>query len=215
MRRRSAIVATVATAFALLGGAGIALAEPSLDLQVVPKVKLGTPVFVRGTAGEAGRVVLVIRNSNGRVIGRTVKDRVAKGVFGARVRLNSGARPGRVTLSGVLSGAGTFEPVRDEAPLELVETEPNFLTAFPATWPVDTPIPVKGRIAFRGRLVIVVRTTGGKPLGRTIVEAARSGPFSRTIRLGPGARPGPVTVTATLRSGNLLAQGRGSLTLTR
>jgi hypothetical protein len=203
----------IAVAGALLGGAGAAVAVPSLDLQVVPKVKLGTPVFVRGTAGEAGRVVLVIRNSNGRVLGRTVKDRVPKGVFGALVRLNSGARPGQVTLSGVLSGAGTFEPVRDEAPLELVQIEPNFLAAFPATWPVGTPIPVKGRIAFRGRLVMVVRTAGGKPLGRAVVETARRGPFSTTIRLGSGAKPGPVTVTATLRSGNLIARGRGSLTL--
>lgn len=213
MARGGAIMVVVAAASALLGGAGTAIAVPSLDLQVVPKVKLGTPVFVRGTAGEAGRVVLVIRNSNGRVIGRTVKDRVAKGVFGALVRLNSGARPGRVTLSGVLSGAGAFEPVRDETPLELVKTEPNFLAAFPATWPVGKPIPVKGRIAFRGRLVIVVRTPGGKPLGRAVVKTARRGPFSTTIRLGSAARPGPVAVTATLRSGNLIARGRGRLTL--
>lgn len=213
MRGRRAIVAVAAMTGVLVVGAGTASAVPSLELQVVPTVKLGTPIFVRGTAGEAGRVVLVIRNANGRVIGRTVKDRVPKGAFGALVRLNSGARPGRVLLSGVLSGAGAFEPVRDETPLELVETEPNFLAAFPATWPVGTPIPVKGRIAFRGRLVIVVRTPGGKPLGRAVVETARRGPFSTTIRLGAAARPGPVTVTATLRTGNLIAQGRGTLVL--
>jgi hypothetical protein len=213
MRPRAWAVVGIAAMGGLVTGSPVAVAMPSLDLQVAPRVKLGTPIFVRGVAGEAGRLVIVVRNTNGRVIGRTVKERVAAGAFGALVRLNDGARPGRATLSGVLSGAGTFEPVRDEVPVELVEIEPNFLTAFPATWPVGTPIPVKGRIAFRGRLVMVVRTPGGKPLGRAVVKTARPGPFSTRIRLGSGARPGRVVVTATLRSGNLIAQGTGSLVL--
>jgi hypothetical protein len=207
------IAVAIAMSGALLGGAGSAVAVPSLEIEVVPRVKLGVPVFVRGVAGEPGRVVIVIRNSNNRVVGRTVKDRVAAGSFGALVRLNDGARPGQVTVSATLSGAGAFTPVQDQVPLELVEIEPNFLTAFPATWPVGTPIPVKGRIAFRGRLVIVVRTRGGKPLGRAVVETTKRGPFSTTIRLNSSAKPGPVTITATLRSGNLLARGSGGITL--
>lgn len=206
-------VALVALSVGLLASAPGALSAPSLDLQVAPRVKLGVPLFVRGIAGEAGRVAIVVRNANGRVIGRTVKDRVGVGPFGALVRLDEGARPGRATVSGVLTGAGAFEPVRDEAPVELLEIEPNFLTAFPSPWPVGTPIPVKGRIAFAGRLVLVVRTPGGKPLGRAVVKATRRGPFSTTIRLGSGAQPGRVTVTATLRSGSLIASGSGILVL--
>lgn len=210
-RARTFVVAAMLGTLA--AGAPSALAVPSLDLKVAPRVKLGPPIFVSGTAGEPGRLVIVIRNTNGRVIGRTVKERVNAGAFGALVRLNSGARPGTATVSGVLSGAGAFEPVRDEAPVELVAIGPNFLSAFPAVWPAAKPIPVKGRIEFRGRLVIVVRTPGGKPLGRVVVVAARRGAFSTTIRLGSGARPGRVVVTATLRSGNLIAQGRGTLLL--
>lgn len=205
--------ALVAIAIAVPAGASPAVGTPSLDLTVAPRVKFGTPIFVRGVAGEAGRVVLTVRNANGRVIGRTVKSRVRAGAFGALVRLDEGARPGPATVSGLLTGAGAFAPVRDTARVELVRIEPNFLAAFPSPWPVGTPIPVKGRLAFPGRLVIVVRTPGGKPLGRAVVEAARKGPFTTSIRLGSGARPGPVAVTATLRSGSLIARGTGTLIL--
>ena len=67
---------------------------------MAPRVKFGTPIFVRGVAGEAGRVVLTVRNANGRVIGRTVKSRVRAGAFGVLVRLDEGARPGPATVSG-------------------------------------------------------------------------------------------------------------------
>lgn len=213
MRSPTPRLALIVMSGALLVGAPAAVSAPSLDLQVAPRVRFGTPIFVKGIAGEPGRVAIVVRNVNGRVIGRTVKQRVGRGAFGARVRLDEGARPGRVTVSGLLTGAGAYAPVRDEVTVELVQIEPNFLTALPSPWPVDRPIPVKGRLAFPGRLVIVVRTRSGKPLGRAVVRAARKGPFTTSIRLGSGARPGPVTVTATLRSGSLIARGAGALVL--
>ena len=196
-----------------LGAQSSAVGAPTLDLTVAPRVQLEKPVFVGGTAGEPGRLVIVVRNPNGRVIGRTVKGHVGRARFGALVRLDEGARPGPATVSAVLSGEG-FEPVRAEARTEIVALEPNFLAAFPATWPKDTPVPVSGRIAFPGRLVIVVRRADGRPLGRVVVKVSRKGPFSRVIRLGPARRPGRVDLTATLRSGSLIARGGGSLVLT-
>ena len=205
------LVPTLVAAAAL--GPGIASAAPSLRLVVEPRIAFSTKIVVRGTASEAGRLVLVVRNAKGRVLGRTVRERVRKGRFGAVVRLNSAARPGLATVSGLLTGAGAFGPVRAQARIELVRIEPNFLARFPSPWPRARPIPVRGRIAFPGRMVIVVRTPAGRPLGRAVITLARKGAFRTSVRLGAGAAPGLVRVTATLRSGSLLARGKGTLRL--
>lgn len=203
-------------AVALVGAlvlAPSAVAAPSIDITVEPRVRIDRPVMIRGTAGEAGRLVVVVRNANGRVLGRTIRDPVRAGRFGLLVRLGGAARPGPVRVSAVLTGAGRFEPVRDEARSEIVAIEPNFLAAFPSPWPRRTPVPVTGRIAFPGRMVIVVRTRAGKPLGRAVVTMRRKGAFRARVRLNRSARAGAVRVTATLRSGSLIARGRGALTL--
>jgi hypothetical protein len=213
MTRRLALplVSTLVTLVAL--SPGTASGTPSLQLRVEPRIAFAATIVVRGTAGEAGRLVLVVRNANGRVIGRAVRERVRRGRFGAVVHLNSAARPGRATVSGLLTGAGAFAPVRARATLELVKIEPNFLARLPSPWPLARPIPIQGRVAFPGRMVIVVRTSAGRPLGKAVVTLARRGAFRTSLRLGAGAAPGPVVVTATLRSGSLLARGRGTLRL--
>ncbi|MEW6582410.1 MAG: hypothetical protein AB1416_06585 [Actinomycetota bacterium] len=203
---------TVALAGACaLAAAAPAVAAPSLRLTVDPQMRIDRPVVVRGVAGEAGRLVVVVRNANGRVLGRRVRTRV-DGAFGVAVTLNDAARPGRVTVTAQLTGAGAFPPVKATARTEILKIEPNFLAAFPTTWPASRPLPVRGRLAFPGRLVIVVRDGDGDPLGRVVVQKAARGGFVRTIRLSH-ARPGPIRVTATLRSGSLVATGRGDLRL--
>lgn len=186
---------------------------PSLSLKLEARAKLGPKLVVHGSAGAAGRLVLAVRNSNGRVIGRVVRTRVAKGAFGAAVPLNSAARPGKVTVSAQLTGAGAFEPARASGSLELVKIEPNFLAALRSPWPVGRPMPVKGRMAFPGRLVLVARGGTGSVYGKTVVTVARKGPFTGVIRFTRSARPGAVVVTATLRSGSLIARGTGRLVL--
>jgi hypothetical protein len=185
---------------------------PSLTLKLEARVKLGPKLVVRGVAGAAGRLVLVVRNANSRVIGRVVRTRV-EGAFGAAVPLNSAARPGRVSVSAQLTGAGAFDPARASGSLELVKIEPNFLAALRSPWPVGRPMPVKGRIAFPGRLVLVARSRTGSVYGKTVVTVNRKGPFTSVIRFSRSARPGGVVVTATLRSGSLIARGRATVTL--
>lgn len=204
-------IALAGGAAALLAGPALA-AAPNLLLKVDPSVRVDRPVVVRGTATPAGRLVVVVRAESGRVLGRVVRTRVA-GAFGVSVPLNDAARPGPAVVAGQLTFAGAAPPVGAVTSTTIVKVEPNFLAALPGTWPAATPIPVKGRLAFPGRLVIVVRDGSGHPLGRTVVEKAARGPFARTIRLS-NARPGTVRVSATLRSGSLLVRDSGSLRLT-
>ena len=193
--------------------AAAAAPAPSLALDVEPRVKLASRIVVRGTAGEGGRLVLVVRNANGRVVGRLVRDRVSMGGFGARVPLNGAARPGPATVSAQLTGGGAFDPARATARFELVKVEPNFLAALRSPWPVDRPIPVRGRINFPGRLVLVARNSRGGVVGKAVVRVERKGAFTSALGITPGTRPGRVVVTGTLRSGSLVARGSAALIL--
>lgn len=186
--------------------------DPNFQLALPTTWPVGSPIPLTGSITFAGRMVVVVRTLTGRVLGRVVIRLPRPGGFRTFIRLDPAARPGPIQVRAALS-AGSVK-VDGTATLRLMPTGPNFQLALPTTIRAGQAIPISGRVAFPGRMLVVVRAANGRVLGKQVVVVARPGSFRAILRITPAARPGPATVTASLSSGTLKAGGQAALILT-
>lgn len=190
------------------------LPQARLTLMVPATVPIAPSIRVTGSTDTAGRLVVIVRSGAGRVLGRTIRTRIAIGRFSVLVALADVTRPGDAVLSAVLTDQ-TISATEVEQPFRIAPVAANFTLALPMSVPAGAQLPVSGEVTFAGRMVIVVRSGGGRVLARREVTLDRPGRFEILVRLSQVARPGRIRVSAILSSGTLRAEGEAIIRLTR